>query len=600
MLGPRSIWLAIFLVVLASGARAQWEVVDLHPTGAVGANSYAWNVSGGQQVGHVTLDSAHATLWSGSAVSWIDLQPIVATSSSARGVDGNQQVGWAHVGGSDRASMWSGTAASWTDLTPPWASAAYAYSVSGGEQVGWTSINGKNQACLWKGTVSSWVDLHPVGASDSIALGVNGGHQVGYATVGSARASLWGGTAASWVNLHPAGASYSKAWGVSAAQQVGWARVGNSDRASLWSGTAASWVDLTPVAATDSMALGVADGQQVGSARVGGSDRASLWSGTAASWVDLHAFLPANFYLSVAYGISHAGGFTYVTGYGYNATSGRYEALMWVTHVTHTLQVQSWTPSSGVTMTVYSPDINGRTNGATPFARVYDSFGTYSITAPAFVGGKVFDHWNKDGAPVAMAKTLAVLMDAPHTILAVYTTPYVLTVNSTNPASGVPMTVYQADVNNLRNGTTSFTRTYKAGSSVSLTAPSTAGGNGFSRWEKDGANMGSARTLALPMNYHHTVNAIYAPLRTLTVSSINPGSGVAITVWTRDFNGLRNGTTAFTRTYLDGKVASLTAPSTISGMHFVHWLRNGVAQGPSRTISIEMIADNAVSAVYGL
>ena len=59
-------------------------------------------------------------------------------------------------------------------------------------------------------------------------------------------------------------------------------------------------------------------------------------------------------------------------------------------------------------------------------------------------------------------------------------TTHVLTVNSTNPASGVAITVSPADTNGATNGTTSFTRTYDAGASVTLTAPATAGGNTFS------------------------------------------------------------------------------------------------------------------------
>ena len=51
---------------------------------------------------------------------------------------------------------------------------------------------------------------------------------------------------------------------------------------------------------------------------------------------------------------------------------------------------------------------------------------------------------------------------------------YVLTVNSTNPSSGVAITVSPSDVNNAANGTTSFTRTYDSGATVTLTAPATA------------------------------------------------------------------------------------------------------------------------------
>ena len=61
-----------------------------------------------------------ASLWSGTAGSWVDLHPAGASESVALGTSGTQQVGAARVedvvGGVYRASLWSGTAASWVDL----------------------------------------------------------------------------------------------------------------------------------------------------------------------------------------------------------------------------------------------------------------------------------------------------------------------------------------------------------------------------------------------------------------------------------------------------------------------------------------------------
>ncbi|MDQ2987240.1 MAG: hypothetical protein M3R13_11090 [Armatimonadota bacterium] len=61
-----------------------------------------------------------------------------------------------------------------------------------------------------------------------------------------------------------------------------------------------------------------------------GFNRASLWTGTAASRVDLHALLPAGFIASAAHNIWSHGALTYVVGHGNNNTTGRWEALMWV------------------------------------------------------------------------------------------------------------------------------------------------------------------------------------------------------------------------------------------------------------------------------
>lgn len=314
---------------IAINARAQWSVINLHPTGV--ASAVARGVHDGKQVGESYLSGKwRASLWSGTAASWVNLHPAGATESFARGVGGGQQVGEARVGIDWHASLWSGTAASWVSLHPSGADDSYATGVSGTQQVGYAYVGGQWRASLWNGTAASWVDLTPTGAVDSRAYGTDGGQQVGYAWVSFRRASLWTGTAASWTNLHPTGSTESRAFGASGGQQVGWALVGGLYRASLWTGSAASWINLHPAGATESQALGVSAGQQVGWSHVAGSDRASLWSGTAASLVDLHAFLPVNFTSSVANGIWRDGNNTYVVGHGYNTTTDTNDPIMWV------------------------------------------------------------------------------------------------------------------------------------------------------------------------------------------------------------------------------------------------------------------------------
>jgi hypothetical protein len=306
----------------------QWTVIDLHPQGATA--SAAFGVGGGQQVGEATVNGVrHASLWGGSAASWLNLYPAGSDYSVVRGVGGGQQVGY--VGGDfGHASLWSSTVASWVDLHPAGTAYSYAYGVGGGQQVGAAG----GHASLWSGTSGSWVDLHPAGATDSWAFAVGGGQQVGRVRLaGAYHASLWTGSATSWVELNPAGAVSSHAFGVAGGQQVGSAAVGGIGRASLWSGTAASWVDLHPAGAMYSEADAVDAGQQVGYAHIGNSDHASLWSGTSASWLDLQQFLSAAFTQSYAKGISHNGATTYVVGSGFNSAAGRDEALMWLRSV---------------------------------------------------------------------------------------------------------------------------------------------------------------------------------------------------------------------------------------------------------------------------
>ena len=263
----------------------------------------------------------------------VSLNPSGAEDSSADGVSGGQQVGYAYIGGPNHAGLWSGTAVSWVDLNPAGATWSAAYGVSGGQQVGYAYIGGNSHAGLWSGTAASWVDLNPAGAAYSGAYGVSGGQQAGVARFGgNPHAGLWSGTAASWVDLNPAGATYSYATGVSGGQQVGVARFGGNSHAGLWSGTAASWVDLNPAGVAESEADGVSGGYQVGYAHFENNDsyHASLWSGTAASWVDLHALLPSGVYSeSEATDIYVESGSVSVVGWAYNPTLDRYDAILW-------------------------------------------------------------------------------------------------------------------------------------------------------------------------------------------------------------------------------------------------------------------------------
>ena len=86
-------------------------------------------------------------------------------------------------------------------------------------------------------------------------------------------------------------------------------------------------------------------------------------------------------------------------------------------------------------------------------------------------------------------------------------TTYTLTVNSTNPASGVAITVTPADNNSASNGTTAFTRTYNSGTCVTLTAPATSGGNAFSSWT--GCTSASTVTCTVALSANTTVTANY-------------------------------------------------------------------------------------------
>jgi hypothetical protein len=120
---------------------------------------------------------------------------------------GAQQAGFARFGGNQHASIWSGTAASWVDLHPAGAVASGCFDTNGSQQVGWTRPGVQAHAAMWAGTADSWISLHPPGAQSSQANAVSpdGEHQVGQAVFPGSpftRAVIWRGTADSWLDLH--------------------------------------------------------------------------------------------------------------------------------------------------------------------------------------------------------------------------------------------------------------------------------------------------------------------------------------------------------------------------------------------------------------
>lgn len=109
---------------LWAGTPESWT--DLTPDGSPNSNSFAYGIStdGTQVVGYYSsgLGATRAYLWlsTDSWTSWTaqSLQPASATSSQAVATTGTEQVGYAVIGGTEHASLWSGTAGSWVDLHP--------------------------------------------------------------------------------------------------------------------------------------------------------------------------------------------------------------------------------------------------------------------------------------------------------------------------------------------------------------------------------------------------------------------------------------------------------------------------------------------------
>ena len=281
-----------------------------------------------------------------------------------------------------------------------------------------------------------------------------------------------------------------------------------------------------------------------------------------------------------------------------SVTMGAPHTMTAVYSTPRTLSVASSNPASGVSITVTPADLSSLANGTTPFARTYHDGTLVNLTAPATAGGNNFQRWQKNGVDFATTLATSVTMDAAHTMTAVYINPRTLTVASSNPASGVNITVTPNDNDNLGSGTTPFPRTYNDGAVVTLTAPPTANANNFLKWQKDGTDYSITATTNVTISAAHTMTAIYVTPRTLTVASRLPASGVGITVTPNDNLGAGNGTTEFTRVYNDGAVVNLTAPASFAGNPFLMWERNGASYATTPATSVTMNAAYTLTAVY--
>lgn len=216
-------------------------------------------------------------------------------------------------------------------------------------------------------------------------------------------------------------------------------------------------------------------------------------------------------------------------------TIGAYSLLISVP-VPRTLTVASSNPNSGIEVLIFPTDNNGLTVGTTQFTRTYDQFTTVSLNAQSSAPGNlIFLKWQKDGVDLDSINFVQVTMDVDHTLTAVYgpIPSYTLTIGSTNPGSGVPIEVSPNDIGGSGDGTTQFTRTYQQFTSVDLKAPISAGGSSyFQKWQRDGQDVTTGRSVRAFMNSDQTWNAVYItiptpPPPTPTPTPSAPGQAVA-------------------------------------------------------------------------
>jgi hypothetical protein len=268
---------------------------------------------------------------------------------------------------------------------------------------------------------------------------------------------------------------------------------------------------------------------------------------------------------------------------------------------TYSVTVSSTNPASGVTISYGNSLTALLATGTTSFTVTESAGSTYIFGAPATApNGNTFASWT--GCTSVSAGDCTLTINANTTITANYSAPStsVLTVNSTNPASGVAITVSPADINSLGNGNTSFTRTYDTGATVTLTAPSTSGSNSFSTWS--GCASVSATTCTVTLSADTTVTANYTvpvastPAVTVTPSASSITTAQALSVAVAVAGGSGQPMPTGSVTLSSGSYTS-AATTLSSGAATIDILAGKLAVG-SDTLSVTYTPDSGSSSTY--
>ena len=262
---------------------------------------------------------------------------------------------------------------------------------------------------------------------------------------------------------------------------------------------------------------------------------------------------------------------------------------------TFTLTLASTNPASGVVIAASPTDTGGHSSATTPGTLTYASGAAVTLTAPLTVGGNTFSSWTNCPSPAA--NVCSITVSANRSITANYITTFTLTIESTNPNSGTAITVSPNDNNGQGNGSTTFTRVYTSGATVTLVAPATSGGNAFVNWT--GCTSPSTETCTQTVSANATLTANYTatpPTVNLNVASTNPSSGTTITASPTDNNGHSSVVTPGTLNYNTSTSVTLTAPATAGGNAFVAWL--GCDTAVTETCTIAPATNATVTATY--
>lgn len=286
----------------------------------------------------------HPYLWPVLPGPGNDLTPPNSVGGAVAAIAGGTQAGWywwpytvpqQGTGYHKHACVWSGTASSYIDIQPSGWEYGSVSDTDGQHHVGTLHFDDSSTTSdghYWPASQKFAIKLTPSGDWGSSATCLDAGHQYGsvvhpFATVHAAK---WSGTAASFENLNPIGSTWSYISDADDGLQVGRATFGGAHHAGLWSGSAASFIDLNPTGAVASEAVATGGGLQVGSIQLPGMNLYSIvWAGEADNYVDLAAFADSDHPFPQLRDIEVlSSGEIRVTGSAFNQTTQQTDAVL--------------------------------------------------------------------------------------------------------------------------------------------------------------------------------------------------------------------------------------------------------------------------------
>ncbi len=279
---------------------------------------------------------------------------------------------------------------------------------------------------------------------------------------------------------------------------------------------------------------------------------ATLTSGIATISIPAGSLAVGSDTLTAVYTPDAAGSSTYTTANGSAAVT----VTAVVSIITPTVSISPAGSSISSAQTFAGTvSVSGGSGNPTPTGTVILSSGSYSSAATSLNGGSASITIPAGTLPLGTdTLTAAYTPDAASS--SIYSaasgtgsvtvtaagTPFVLTVNSAAPSSGIFVQVSPADNNGQSSGTTPFTRTYDSATQVTLLAATDSGTYSFVSW--GGCTSANGTSCNVTMNAATTVTATYNATQVLSIS-VAPNTATIGTQ--QQFTATVNGTGSFSK-----------------------------------------------------